>query len=159
MELSLGMKMNNSNDWERLISQSLESKSGDIPNQLGCDPEVLGTKESIFNAGYKEISPKSPESPTKKQGRGNTPTLDAHGGEGFGQFNCDKKQDPVLIIQASDKGFECGQCDHLHMQVFNRGKGRRMFHWRCVKGFNIMEAHFGGERIQIAPIDCDQYQP
>lgn len=152
------MNVSSSNDWASLITQSLESKSGDVPNKIESDSEVLGTKESRIYAACNDISPKSPKSPTKKQGRGNRETADARVGDGFGQFNCDKKQDPVLIIQASDKGFECGQCDHLHMQVFNRGKDRRLFHWRCVKGFKIMEAHYGGERIHIAPSDCDQYQ-
>jgi len=150
--------MSDSDDWDSLINQSLGAKSGDIPSKTGSDCVILGTEKSRFNAGYSELSPKSPESPTKKQGRGNSETLDARAGGVVGQLNCDNLKALPIIQEAPDHGYECGNCSHLHMQVFNRVKDRRTFHWRCAKGYSIMELHYAGERLHVAPIDCDQYE-
>ena len=94
--------MNSPDDWDSLINQSLGSKSGDVPNKTGPDSAILGTKESRFYAASRPISPKSPESPTKKQGRGNSETLDARAGSVVEQFNCDKNTDWVIIVKASE---------------------------------------------------------
>jgi hypothetical protein len=151
--------MNSPDDWDSLINQSLGSKSGDVPNKTGPDSEILGTKESSFYAASSPISPKSPESPTKKQGRGNSETFDARAGSVVGQLNCDDFQPLPVVQTAPEHGPECGNCDHLHMQVFHRVKDRRTFHWRCVKGYSILEVHHAGERVHVAPPDCNQYQP
>jgi len=149
--------MSDSDDWDSLINQSLGSKSGDVPNKMGPDSAILGTKESRFYAGYSEISPKSPESPIKKQGRGKSETVDTRRGGVVEQLNCDKNTDWVILVKASELGHECGKCDHLVMKEFARSKDRRTFHWRCAKGFDPLEAHYGGERLHIAAMDCDQY--
>lgn len=149
--------MSSQDDWDSLINQSLGAKSGDVPNKMGPDSAILGTKESRFYAASSPISPKSPESPTKKQGRGNSETLDARAGSVVEQLNCDKNTDWVIIVKASEMGHECGKCHHIEMQAFARVKDRRTFHWRCAKGFEILEAYYGGERVHVAPFDCDQY--
>lgn len=149
--------MNNSDDWDSLINQSLGSKSGDIPSKMGPDSAILGTEEPRFNAGYSDISPKSPESPIKKQGRGKSEAVDTRRGGVVEQLNCDKNTDWVILVKASELGHECGKCDHLMMKEFARSKDRRTFHWRCAKGFDPLEAHYGGERLHIAAMDCDQY--
>lgn len=151
--------MSDSDDWDSLINQSLGSKSGDIPSKLGHDSAILGTEESTFNAGYSYKSPKSPESPMKKQGRAKSETIDVRGGVGFGQLNCAESTGLPVVQTAPAYGPECGNCDHLHLQVFHRGKDRRIYHWRCVKGYSILEVHYAGERVHVAPPDCNQYQP
>jgi hypothetical protein len=156
---SLGMKMNSSDDWNSLINQSFGSESGDVPNKMGPDSDILGTNESRLYAGFSEESPKSPESPTKKQGMGNSEAIDARVGGGVGQLNCDNLKALPIIQAAPDHGHECGNCRHLYMQVFNRIKDRRIFHWRCARGYLILELHHAGERLHVAPLECNQYQP
>ena len=148
--------MNSSGDWESLISQSFGSKSGDVPSKIGPDSVILGTEKSRFDAGCSEISPKSPESPIKKQGRGKSETVDTRRGGVVEQLNCDKNTDWVILVKASELGHECGKCDHLVMKEFARSKDRRTFHWRCAKGVGILEHQYGGERVHIAAMDCDQ---
>jgi len=160
----LGMKMTRNDEWLSLINQSLSGentpKTGDIPSVLPLDNASLGTKESSINAGYRAKSPESPKSPLKKEGKGKDDNLNACAGELDGKFFCDKYRGVDTLVNmkiAPSKGVECGQCDHLKMLQFSRPKDRRLFHWRCVKGFNILEAGFGGERILIAPSECNQY--
>lgn len=151
--------MTDPDDWTALINNALGAESGDIPAEIGQKYNELGTGNPNIYKGSSDTSPESPKSPLKKHEEENSENLDGRAGNGFVQLNCDKKHEWVTLIKASSVGYECDKCDHLHMKVFARVKDRRLFHWRCAKGFAILETQYAGERVHIAPADCNQYQP
>jgi hypothetical protein len=60
--------------------------------------------------------------------------------------------------QAQLAGYECGSCMNLEHRCERIPGTRRLFFWRCGKGHDILEAGYHGERVWIAPPDCDDYE-
>lgn len=70
----------------------------------------------------------------------------------------------VEIEQAEPLGlhvgcYACDGCRNLAMASEYRGQGRRFFWFACSQGFPIMEAGYHGERVLLAPAECNRYDP
>lgn len=50
---------------------------------------------------------------------------------------------------------DCMSCASLLMRCEQHDGTRRVFWWRCGKGYTLMEAHNFGERVLLAPPECD----
>jgi len=59
-------------------------------------------------------------------------------------------------MQAPDHGADCMRCANLTMRVETHPGIRRAFWWRCEKGHALMEGRNFGERVLLAPTDCDR---
>lgn len=64
----------------------------------------------------------------------------------------------VLVHGAQQAGQECNGCRHLVMTVEQPSGGRRMFFWRCGQGYLQLETGQGGERVVIAPTECQAWE-
>ena len=147
-------------DWNSMLTPENSPKCGELPTLPPPDSSNVGSCETNSGAGYSDCSPHSPHSPHKKQPKGVDNNLTTHAGKLDGKFFCEQNRGVGALVNlqiAPDEGVECGQCDHLTMQQFNRPKDRRLFHWRCSKGFNILEAAYAGERVLIAQPECDSF--
>ncbi len=63
-----------------------------------------------------------------------------------------------LTVQSAStqyEGFECMCCRELttKLQVATQG-GRRLFQWTCKLGHRPLCAGYGGERVMVAPPEC-----
>lgn len=56
---------------------------------------------------------------------------------------------------AEAKGAECMSCANLKMRVEHHEGTRRLFWWRCAKGYALMEGRNYGERVMLAPAECE----
>ncbi len=64
--------------------------------------------------------------------------------------------DPELAHEPeSFGGSECMRCANLKMRVEHHEGTRRVFWWRCAKGYALLEARCFGERVVLAPRECD----
>jgi virulence-associated protein VagC len=52
-------------------------------------------------------------------------------------------------------GSECMRCANLTMRVEHHEGTRRVFWWRCAKGYTLLEARSFGERVVLAPSECN----
>lgn len=52
-------------------------------------------------------------------------------------------------------GIECSGCDRLEMREETHLGTRRRFWWRCTQGHELLEARRYGERVTIAPPECE----
>jgi hypothetical protein len=59
---------------------------------------------------------------------------------------------------APDSATECARCAHLHQLAEIHEGTRRTFWWRCSKGHALMEGRSYGERVLLAPPECDAAQ-
>jgi hypothetical protein len=60
---------------------------------------------------------------------------------------------------AQTKAFECWGCTHLLMTRERRTDTRRIWFWRCAKGYAVLEIGVLGERVVVAPPGCNKFQP
>ena len=65
----------------------------------------------------------------------------------------------VLVHAAQQAGQECNGCQHLIMSSERHSGSRRTFFWRCDLGYRQLETGHGGERIIIAPPECEAWEP
>jgi len=63
---------------------------------------------------------------------------------------------PAVPLPAS--GAECMKCANLVMLVEHLEGTRRVFWWRCRKGYALMEGRNYGERVMLAPAECDDFE-
>ena len=164
MVLYLGMIMSDAIDWFGLVNDAETVKespeAGDVPIVSPDDDAQSGTNKPSIYAGYSDISPESPESPINNQSIGHHYNLNTGGGVLDGKFFCDINRGVGGLVNlqlAPESGLDCQGCKHLEMIQFIRPQDRRLFHWRCTQGFNILEAGCAGERVLIAPPECNQY--
>ncbi len=157
--------MSDSIDWFSLVKDAQKGdntpKCGELPTNLTTPSCDVGSAKPSNKAAYSDISPNSPHSPQKKQGIGKDDNLDTGAGVLDGKFFCDINRGVGALVNlqiAPDKGMDCQGCKHLNMLQFVRPKDRRLFHWRCAQGFNILEAGCNGERVLIAPAECKSFQ-
>jgi hypothetical protein len=61
-----------------------------------------------------------------------------------------------LSRQAAEKRTGCMGCTHLRMDLEHHPGTRRVWWWRCEKGYELMEGRNFGERILLAPSECDR---
>ena len=151
-------------NWNSMLKSSEQganaSKCGEFPTVMDAHLQDVGSLEAKPDKGSSEVSPHSPHSPHKQEAKGISSNLSTRAGEVDAKFYCDNSQGLGALVNlaiAPIEGVECGQCKHMSMMVFQRPVDRRIFHWRCTKGFNLLEAAYGGERILIAPGECDSY--
>lgn len=57
-------------------------------------------------------------------------------------------------IHVPDRGADCMRCANLTMRVEIHEGTRRVFWWRCEKGYALMEGRNFGERVLLAPPAC-----
>lgn len=57
----------------------------------------------------------------------------------------------------SDHGAGCMSCANLTMRVETHEGTRRTFWWRCDRGHALMEGRNFGERVLLAPPECDEW--
>lgn len=57
---------------------------------------------------------------------------------------------------APDRGSDCMRCAHLNMRAEVHEGTRRVFWWRCERGHALLEGRNFGERVLLAPPECDQ---
>jgi hypothetical protein len=62
---------------------------------------------------------------------------------------------PEPVAATSGKGHECMSCANLRMRVERHEGSRRLFWWRCEKGYPLTEARSFGQQVIIAPPECD----
>jgi len=69
--------------------------------------------------------------------------------------------DPVKTIrpyyEARTTGTSCHGCKHLDMKLIPTD-GRPVYRFTCAKHHGMLELHFIGERVLIAPDSCSDYQ-
>ncbi|WMJ09360.1 hypothetical protein [Nitrosomonas sp. sh817] len=69
--------------------------------------------------------------------------------------------DPVKTIrpyyEARTTGTSCHGCKHLDMKLIPTD-GRSVYRFTCAKHHGMLELHFIGERVLIAPDSCSDYQ-
>ena len=62
------------------------------------------------------------------------------------------------IYPSPGHGVDCGNCANLLMTAERREDTRRVFFWRCHEGYQILEAGLRGERVLVAPVECQSWQ-
>jgi hypothetical protein len=66
---------------------------------------------------------------------------------------------PAAGLQpAPVKAFECMRCVRLTMRIEHHMGTRRVFWWRCERGYVLMEGRNYGERVMLAPPECNDFQ-
>lgn len=56
---------------------------------------------------------------------------------------------------APTKGADCMRCANLTMRCEVHEPTRRVFWWRCERGYELLEGRNFGERVMLAPPECD----
>jgi len=56
-------------------------------------------------------------------------------------------------------GHDCMACDRLQMREEPQPGTRRRFFWRCGEGFELLQGRNYGERVVLAPPECDRFTP
>lgn len=167
MVLFLVMMMTTNQDWDALITNIFKADNSEactecreLPTNNTGILNNVGSEQSSNGKGSSDNSLQSRQSLHIKQGKGKDDNLATHAGELDGKYFCDKYRlsgADISITVSNNEGHECASCTHLNMLVFHKPNTRRKFHWRCVQGFNILEAGYAGERVLIAPIECNKY--
>ncbi len=62
-------------------------------------------------------------------------------------------------IESKNAGNECTGCMNIDMTEESRPGTRRRFFWRCKKHHGILQVNLAGERVLIAPDECNDYTP
>jgi len=69
--------------------------------------------------------------------------------------------DPVqvqqLTVPSPGDGVECRGCNHLSTERVRQPSGRRVFRFVCSKHYAVLELGYAGERLLIAPPECNDY--
>jgi hypothetical protein len=155
------MKMSKAMDWNSMLTPETPPECGELPTPSPSDSDNVGSCEANSDKGSRVYSPHSPHSPHQKEPKGIDDNFSTRAGVLDGKFFCDEYRGIGALVNlriAPVEGVECGQCKHLVMLQFIRSRDRRLFHWRCALEFNILEAVFAGERILIAPGECNRYE-
>lgn len=63
-----------------------------------------------------------------------------------------------LVIRSTGEGVGCGGCDHLKMDNVKQSSVRHVFRFVCSKQYAVLELGFVGERVLIAPPECNDYE-
>lgn len=63
-----------------------------------------------------------------------------------------------LVIRSTGEGVGCSGCDHLKMDNVKQSSVRRVFRFVCSKQYAVLELGFVGERVLIAPPECNDYE-
>src|SRR5712692_5831869 len=58
-------------------------------------------------------------------------------------------------VQAPSRGADCMSCVNLKMRFEYQPDTRRVWWWRCMKSHALMEGRNFGERVLLAPPECD----
>lgn len=53
-------------------------------------------------------------------------------------------------------GLECNGCANLEMREEQHMGTRKRFFWRCTKGHEVLEGRNYGERVTLAPPECEE---
>jgi len=67
----------------------------------------------------------------------------------------DRRSEPEA---RSNRAAECMRCANLLMRVETHEGTRRVFWWRCAKGHALMEGCNFGERVLLAPPECEAFE-
>ena len=62
-------------------------------------------------------------------------------------------------VPSALSGYDCTGCDHLTMKEEPQPGTRRRFFWRCAEGFELLQGRNYGERVVLAPPECDRFTP
>lgn len=62
-------------------------------------------------------------------------------------------------VPSALSGYDCTGCDHLTMREEPQPGTRRRFFWRCSEGFELLEGRNYGERVILAPPECNRFTP
>lgn len=62
-------------------------------------------------------------------------------------------------VATNNRAMDCMSCKHLDMILASRRGERKCYHWSCTKQHAILEAHYLGERVLLAPDTCTDYLP
>lgn len=62
-------------------------------------------------------------------------------------------------VVSNNWAMDCMSCKHLEMILASRRGERKRYHWNCTKQHAILEAHYLGERVLLAPDTCIDYLP
>lgn len=62
-----------------------------------------------------------------------------------------------LAMPSLGVGAACSDCDHMTMDRVKHSSGRRVFSFVCSKQYAVLELGLHGERVLIAPPECNDY--
>lgn len=62
----------------------------------------------------------------------------------------------IIQLQSSGEGQECCTCEHLTTRKAIVPNTRQRYFWHCKLHYQVLE-HFAGDRIVIAPPECNSY--
>lgn len=65
---------------------------------------------------------------------------------------------PNVPAGVADRAAECMRCANLAMRVERHEGTRRVFWWRCLKGHALLEGRNFGERVLLAPPECEAFE-
>lgn len=93
------------------------------------------------------VSAPPPTIPPAEDAAGPGPERESHAGPGAAI--ADPAPSPLT-------GLECNGCANLEMrQEWHTGTRKRYF-WRCTKGHEVLEGRNYGERVTLAPPECEE---
>ena len=69
-----------------------------------------------------------------------------------------RENKPDLLATLASKGADCIRCEHLCMRFEHQEGSRRLWWWRCAKGYRLLEGRRVGQPIVLAPLACHAAQ-
>ena len=128
------------------------SREGDT---LLASPRSALTDElrALIRAHKPELLAALPAAP----GRATEPQDAPHGApQGTGTAEPAPAHRPIPeAVPAALSAYDCTGCDHLEMREEPQPGTRRRFFWRCAEGFELLEGRNYGERVVLAPPECE----